>query len=201
MYVPFFKDVLVPLGPLFVVLAYFVIVGSSNAVNLTDGLDGLAIMPAVLVAAALGVFAYASGNVVFANYLAIPYIAGTGEVLVICAAIFGAGLGFLWFNTYPAQVFMGDIGALALGAALGVIAVIVRQEIVLLDHGRRVRDGDGVGHSPGGVVQADRQANLPDGADPSPLRAEGLGGAEGDRPLLDHHRVLVLFGLATLKLR
>jgi len=113
------------------VLAYFVIVGTSNAVNLTDGLDGLAIMPAVLVAGALGVFAYASGNVVFANYLSIPYIAGTGEVLVICASIFGAGLGFLWFNTYPAQVFMGDIGALALGAALGVIAVVVRQEIVL----------------------------------------------------------------------
>ena len=129
--VPFFKDFVLPLGPLFIVLAYFVIVGSSNAVNLTDGLDGLAIMPAVLVAGALGVFAYASGNVVFANYLGIPYIAGTGEVLVICAAIFGAGLGFLWFNTYPAQVFMGDIGALALGAALGVIAVIVRQEIVL----------------------------------------------------------------------
>jgi len=129
--VPFFKDFLLPLGPLFIVLAYFVIVGSSNAVNLTDGLDGLAIMPAVLVAGALGVFAYASGNVVFANYLGIPHIAGTGEVLVICAAIFGAGLGFLWFNTYPAQVFMGDIGALALGAALGVIAVIVRQEIVL----------------------------------------------------------------------
>jgi phospho-N-acetylmuramoyl-pentapeptide-transferase len=120
-----------PLGPLFIVLAYFVIVGSSNAVNLTDGLDGLAIMPAVLVAGALGVFAYASGNVLFATYLGIPHIAGTGEVLVICAAIFGAGLGFLWFNTYPAQVFMGDIGALALGAALGVIAVIVRQEIVL----------------------------------------------------------------------
>jgi phospho-N-acetylmuramoyl-pentapeptide-transferase len=129
--VPFFKDFVLPLGPLFIVLAYFVIVGSSNAVNLTDGLDGLAIMPAVLVAGALGVFAYASGNVVFANYLGIPYIAGTGEVLVVCTAIFGAGLGFLWFNTYPAQVFMGDIGALALGAALGVIAVIVRQEIVL----------------------------------------------------------------------
>jgi phospho-N-acetylmuramoyl-pentapeptide-transferase len=129
--VPFFKDVVLPLGPLFIVLAYFVIVGSSNAVNLTDGLDGLAIMPAVLVAGALGVFAYASGNVVFANYLAIPYIAGSGEVLVFCTAIFGAGLGFLWFNTYPAQVFMGDIGALALGAALGIVAVIVRQEIVL----------------------------------------------------------------------
>jgi phospho-N-acetylmuramoyl-pentapeptide-transferase len=129
--VPLFKDILLPLGPLFIVVAYFVIVGSSNAVNLTDGLDGLAIMPAVMVAGALGVFAYASGNVVFSGYLGIPYIAGTGEVLVICAAIFGAGLGFLWFNTYPAQVFMGDIGALALGAALGVIAVIVRQEVVL----------------------------------------------------------------------
>ena len=128
---PFVKSFVLPLGPLFVILAYFVIVGASNAVNLTDGLDGLAIMPSVLVAGALGVFAYASGNVVFANYLGIPYIAGSGEVLVICAAIFGAGLGFLWFNTYPAQVFMGDIGALALGAALGVIAVIVRQEIVL----------------------------------------------------------------------
>jgi phospho-N-acetylmuramoyl-pentapeptide-transferase len=132
LYVPFFKNVLVPLGLLFIPLAYFVIVGSSNAVNLTDGLDGLAIMPAVLVAGALGVFAYASGNVVFSNYLGIPYIAGTGEVLVFCAAIFGAGLGFLWFNTYPAQVFMGDIGALALGAALGVVAVIVRQELVLV---------------------------------------------------------------------
>jgi phospho-N-acetylmuramoyl-pentapeptide-transferase len=129
--VPFFKNIVLPLGPLFIVLAYFVIVGASNAVNLTDGLDGLAIMPAVLVAGALGVFAYASGNAVFANYLVIPHIPGTGEVLVFCAAIFGAGLGFLWFNTYPAQVFMGDIGALALGAALGVVAVIVRQEIVL----------------------------------------------------------------------
>jgi phospho-N-acetylmuramoyl-pentapeptide-transferase len=132
LYVPFFKNVLIPLGVLFIPLTYFVIVGSSNAVNLTDGLDGLAIMPAVLVAGALGVFAYASGNVVFSNYLGIPYIAGAGEVLVICAAMFGAGLGFLWFNTYPAQVFMGDIGALALGAALGVIAVIVRQELVLV---------------------------------------------------------------------
>jgi phospho-N-acetylmuramoyl-pentapeptide-transferase len=131
LYVPFFKQVVVPLGVLFIPLTYFVIVGSSNAVNLTDGLDGLAIMPAVLVAGALGVFAYASGNVVFSGYLGIPYIAGAGEVLVICAAIFGAGLGFLWFNTYPAQVFMGDIGALALGAALGVIAVVVRQELVL----------------------------------------------------------------------
>jgi phospho-N-acetylmuramoyl-pentapeptide-transferase len=131
LYLPFFKNVVIPLGVLFIPLTYLVIVGSSNAVNLTDGLDGLAIMPSVLVAGALGVFAYASGNAVFSTYLGIPYIAGSGEVLVICAAIFGAGLGFLWFNTYPAQVFMGDIGALALGAALGVVAVIVRQEIVL----------------------------------------------------------------------
>ncbi len=129
--VPFFKNVALDLGPWFILLAYFVIVGSSNAVNLTDGLDGLAIMPTAMVAGALGIFAYATGNVQFANYLGIPYVAGVGEVLVLCAAMVGAGLGFLWFNTYPAQVFMGDVGALALGAALGVIAVVVRQEIVL----------------------------------------------------------------------
>lgn len=129
--VPLFKDVALPLGVFYIVLTYFVIVGSSNAVNLTDGLDGLAIMPTVLVAMGLSVFAYASGNIVFAEYLHIPFIAGTGELAVFCATIAGAGLGFLWFNTYPAQVFMGDVGALALGAALGVVAVIVRQEIVL----------------------------------------------------------------------
>jgi phospho-N-acetylmuramoyl-pentapeptide-transferase len=127
---PFFKDLMIPLGMFYVVLTYFVIVGSSNAVNLTDGLDGLAIMPTVLIGGALGIFAYATGNVRFAEYLAIPYIAGTGEILVFCATIVGAGLGFLWFNTYPAQVFMGDVGALSLGAALGTVAVIVRQEIV-----------------------------------------------------------------------
>ncbi len=129
--VPLFKDVVLPMGVFFIVLTYFVIVGSSNAVNLTDGLDGLAIMPTVLVAIGLAVFAYASGNAVFANYLQIPFIPGSGELAVFCATIAGAGLGFLWFNTYPAQVFMGDVGALALGAALGVVAVIVRQEIVL----------------------------------------------------------------------
>ncbi|MFB9147878.1 phospho-N-acetylmuramoyl-pentapeptide-transferase [Halomonas alkalicola] len=129
--VPLFKDVVVPMGVFFIVLTYFVIVGSSNAVNLTDGLDGLAIMPTVLVAMGLAVFAYATGNAVFANYLQIPFIPGAGELAVFCATIAGAGLGFLWFNTYPAQVFMGDVGALALGAALGVVAVIVRQEIVL----------------------------------------------------------------------
>ena len=129
--IPMFKEFVLPLGVFYIVLTYFVIVGSSNAVNLTDGLDGLAIMPTVLVAMGLSVFAYASGNSVFANYLHIPFIVGTGELAVFCATIAGAGLGFLWFNTYPAQVFMGDVGALALGAALGVVAVIVRQEIVL----------------------------------------------------------------------
>ncbi|MDR5859587.1 phospho-N-acetylmuramoyl-pentapeptide-transferase [Halomonas eurihalina] len=129
--VPLFKDFVLSLGVFYILLSYLVIVGSSNAVNLTDGLDGLAIMPTVLVAMGLAVFAYASGNAVFAEYLQIPMIPGAGELAVFCATIAGAGLGFLWFNTYPAQVFMGDVGALALGAALGVVAVIVRQEIVL----------------------------------------------------------------------
>jgi len=132
LYVPFFKTVAVPMSTAgYVAYAYFVIVGTSNAVNLTDGLDGLAIMPAVMVAAALGVFAYATGNFKFATYLQIPYITGVGEVLIFCAATVGAGLGFLWFNSYPAEVFMGDVGALAVGAALGTVAVSVRQEIVL----------------------------------------------------------------------
>ncbi|PTQ89875.1 phospho-N-acetylmuramoyl-pentapeptide-transferase [Agitococcus lubricus] len=128
---PFFKDLVLPLGIFYILLTYLVIVGSSNAVNLTDGLDGLAIMPTVMVAGALAIFAYLSGNIKFAQYLHIPYVAGSGELIVICGSIIGAGLGFLWFNAYPAQVFMGDVGALALGAVLGVIAVIVRQEIVL----------------------------------------------------------------------
>ncbi len=131
LYVPFFKDVMIPLGAAYIFTTIFMIVAFSNAVNLTDGLDGLAIMPTVMVGAALGIFAYASGNVNFSNYLSIPYIAGSGEMLIFCAALGGAGLGFLWFNTYPAQVFMGDIGALALGAALSVVAVVVRQELVL----------------------------------------------------------------------
>ena len=129
--VPVFKNVVIDLGPWFILLTYFVIVGTSNAVNLTDGLDGLAIMPTVMVAGALGVFAYLTGNANFSSYLGIPFIPGAGEVLIFCAAIVGAGLGFLWFNTYPAMVFMGDVGALGLGAALGAIAVVVRQEIVL----------------------------------------------------------------------
>ncbi|MFT5390335.1 MAG: phospho-N-acetylmuramoyl-pentapeptide-transferase [Gammaproteobacteria bacterium] len=130
--VPILKDVVIDLGWMYVVLVYFVIVGSSNAVNLTDGLDGLAILPTVMVAGALAIFVYVTGHVRFANYLGFPYIAGVGEVVVFCGAIVGAGLGFLWFNTYPAQVFMGDIGALALGAALGIVAVVCRQELVLM---------------------------------------------------------------------
>jgi phospho-N-acetylmuramoyl-pentapeptide-transferase len=130
--VPFVKQITYPLGAIgFIVMTYFVIVGTSNAVNLTDGLDGLAIMPTVMIGSALGVFAYVAGNTVFAKYLGFPYIPGAGELTVICGAIAGAGLAFLWFNAYPAEVFMGDVGALALGAALGTIAVIVRQEIVL----------------------------------------------------------------------
>ncbi|WP_018879984.1 phospho-N-acetylmuramoyl-pentapeptide-transferase [Thioalkalivibrio sp. ALE9] len=131
-YLPVFKDIQFSLGWLFIPLVWLVVVGSSNAVNLTDGLDGLAIMPAVLVAGALGVFAYAAGHAVFADYLGIPAVPGVGEVVIFTAALVGAGLGFLWFNTYPAQVFMGDVGALALGAALGMLAILTRQEIVLL---------------------------------------------------------------------
>jgi phospho-N-acetylmuramoyl-pentapeptide-transferase len=130
--VPFFKNIVMPLGVTgFILLAYFVIVGTSNAVNLTDGADGLAILPTVMVAGALAIFAYVAGHAVFAKYLGLPHIPGAGELVVFCTALFGAGLAFLWFNAYPAEVFMGDVGALALGAALGVVAVIVRQEIVL----------------------------------------------------------------------
>lgn len=129
--IPFIKNFAIPLGYFYIIFAYFVIVGTSNAVNLTDGLDGLAIMPIVLVSGALGIFAYVSGNVKFSEYLTVPYISGVGEIAIFCSAIVGAGLGFLWFNTYPAQVFMGDVGALGLGAALGLIAVMVRQELVL----------------------------------------------------------------------
>lgn len=129
--IPFVKNIVIDLGWFYVALAYLVIVGSSNAVNLTDGLDGLAILPTVLVGGALGIFAYLTGHINFSGYLGIPYVPGVGEMVVLCGAMVGAGLGFLWFNTYPAQVFMGDVGALALGAALGTVAVIVRQELVL----------------------------------------------------------------------
>lgn len=132
LFLPFFKDFMPNMGWWYIVLTYFVIVGTSNAVNLTDGLDGLAIMPTVLVAAGLGIFAYLSGHLNFATYLAIPHLPQSGELIVFCATIIGSGLGFLWFNTYPAMVFMGDVGALALGAALGVLATLVRQEFVLV---------------------------------------------------------------------
>ena len=130
--VPFLKDVMPQLGLFYLLMSYFVIVGTSNAVNLTDGLDGLAIVPTILVAAALAIIAYVTGNVNFSNYLHIPHIPLASELVVVCTAIVGAGLGFLWFNTYPAQVFMGDVGSLALGGALGIIAILVRQELVLL---------------------------------------------------------------------
>ena len=130
--VPFFKTVVINLGFLFLIFAYFVIVGSSNAVNLTDGLDGLAIMPVVMVGGALGIFAYASSNAVYSAYLGIPFVPNTEELTIFCSSLVGAGLGFLWYNTYPAQVFMGDVGSLSLGAALGIVAVVIRQELVLL---------------------------------------------------------------------
>ena len=131
--VPFFKFIAYPLGPIgFIILTYFVIVGTSNAVNLTDGLDGLAIMPTVMIGSALGIFAYAAGHSVFSRYLGLPHIPGAGELAVFCGALAGAGLGFLWFNAYPAEVFMGDVGSLALGAALGIVALITRQELVLI---------------------------------------------------------------------
>lgn len=130
--VPFFKNIALDMGIFYVVFSYFIVVGFSNAVNLTDGLDGLAILPTVMVGGALGVIAYLAGNTEFSTYLNIPYIAGAGELVIFCGALAGAGLGFLWFNTYPAQIFMGDVGALSLGAALGIVAVIVRHEIVLV---------------------------------------------------------------------
>lgn len=130
--VPFFKDVMPQLGVFYIILAYFVIVGTSNAVNLTDGLDGLAIVPTIMVASAFALIAWATGNFNFAQYLHIPFIPNAGELVILCTAIVGAGLGFLWYNTYPAQVFMGDVGSLSLGGALGVIAVLVRQELLLV---------------------------------------------------------------------
>ncbi|HKI64967.1 MAG TPA: phospho-N-acetylmuramoyl-pentapeptide-transferase [Burkholderiales bacterium] len=201
--VPFFKHVAYPLGAAgFVILAYFVIVGSSNAVNLTDGLDGLAIMPTVLVGSALGIFAYVAGHVGFSKYLGLPHIPGAGELTVFCGALAGAGLGFLWFNAYPAEVFMGDVGALALGAALGTIAVIVRQEVVLF-----IMGGVFVAETLSVMIQV--------------LYFKASGGKRVFRmaPLHHHYELegwkesqvvvrfwiitmmLVLFGLSTLKLR
>jgi len=155
--VPFMKFLVFPLTAVgFIAMVYFVIVGTSNAVNLTDGLDGLAIMPTVMVSSALALFAYMAGNVVFAKYLGIPYIPGAGELAVFCGGVAGAGLAFLWFNAYPAEVFMGDVGALALGAALGVVAVIVRAPgVSAVHHGRFVRDGSRFRDDTSGLVQID----------------------------------------------
>jgi phospho-N-acetylmuramoyl-pentapeptide-transferase len=130
--VPFFKDISIPLGLGFILVSYLVVIGTSNAVNLTDGLDGLAILPCVMVAAGLGIIGYLAGNAIYSDFLNIPYLPGTGEMIVFCGALVGAGIGFLWFNTYPAQVFMGDVGSLSLGAALGIVTVIIRHEYVLL---------------------------------------------------------------------
>jgi phospho-N-acetylmuramoyl-pentapeptide-transferase len=164
--VPFVKQVAYPLGALgFIVMTYFVIVGTSNAVNLTDGLDGLAIMPTVMVGSALGVFAYVAGHAVFSKYLGFPYIPGAGELTIICGALAGAGLAFLWFNAYPAEVFMGDVGALALGA---------------------VRRRNAFGDAAGGFVQAHGKTNLSHGAAAPSLRAEGLEREPGRRQVLDH---------------
>jgi phospho-N-acetylmuramoyl-pentapeptide-transferase len=201
--VPFFKHVAYPLGVVgFIVLTFCVIVGTSNAVNLTDGLDGLAIMPVVMVGSALGIFAYVTGSSVFSKYLLIPYIPGAGELLIFCGAMGGAGLAFLWFNVYPAQVFMGDVGALALGAALGTIAVIVRQEIVLFIMG--------------GVFVAETMSVM---IQVSYFRWSGGKRVFRMAPLHHHYELsgwketqvvvrfwiitmmLVLFGLSTLKLR
>ena len=185
--VPFFKQVTLALGPLFVVLAYFVIVGASNAVNLTDGLDGLAIMPSVLVAGALAVIAYLAGHSEFAPYLHIPYIAGAGELVVFCGALAGAGLGFLWFNTYPGDGVHGRRRRAGARRRAGRHRGDRAPRDRVFHHGRGVRDGDGLGDAAGRLVQADGPAHLPHGADPPPFRAQGMAGAARDRALLDHH--------------
>ena len=184
--IPFFKDVVLNLGMFFVLFGAFVMVGAGNAVNLTDGLDGLAIVPVMIAAASFGMIAYLTGNAVFSDYLQINYVAGTGELAVLCGAVLGAGLGFLWFNAPPASIFMGDTGSLALGGMLGAIAVAVKHEIVLAVIGGLVRAGSGFGDRAGGVVQAHRQARVPDGAAASSFRAEGLDRTAGRDPVLDH---------------
>jgi phospho-N-acetylmuramoyl-pentapeptide-transferase len=182
--VPVFKDVVIPLSFLFPIFAMFVMLGASNAVNLTDGLDGLAIVPTIICAGVFALIAYLVGNRIFAAYLQLNPVAGVGELAVFCCALVGAGLGFLWFNAPPAAVFMGDTGSLALGGALGAVAV-GRSTIVLLIVGG-LFVGDRLRHYPGVLVQADRQPRLPDGATAPSFREEGLGGADHRDPFLDH---------------
>ena len=184
--IPFFKDMVFNFGWFFVIFGAFVMVGAGNAVNLTDGLDGLAIVPVMIAAASFGMIAYLTGNAVFSDYLQIKYVAGTGELAVLCGAVLGAGLGFLWFNAPPASIFMGDTGSLALGGMLGATAVAVKHEIVLaVIGGLFVLEAD-LRDRAGGVVQADRQARVPDGAAASSFRAEGLDRAADRDPVLDH---------------
>ena len=184
--IPFFKDVVISFGWFFVLFGAFIIVGAGNAVNLTDGLDGLAIVPVMIAAASFGMIAYLAGNAVFADYLQINYIAGTGELAVLCGAVLGAGLGFLWFNAPPASIFMGDTGSLALGGMLGSIAVATKHEIVLaVIGGLFVLEAVSVIVQVR-LVQAHRQARVPDGAAASPFRAEGLDRTADRDPVLDH---------------
>ena len=184
--IPFLKDVVLNFGWFFVIFGAFVIVGAGNAVNLTDGLDGLAIVPVMIAAASFGMIAYLTGNAVFSDYLQINYVAGTGELAVLCGAVLGAGLGFLWFNAPPASIFMGDTGSLALGGMLGATAVAVKHEIVLaVIGGLFVLEAVSVIVQVA-VVQADRQARVHDGAAASSFRAEGLDRTADRDPLLDH---------------
>ena len=200
--VPFFKDLLLPFGlPLYLIAGLIVIVGSSNAVNLTDGLDGLAIVPTMIAAASFGFIAYLVGNAIFANYLQVHYVPGTGELAVFCAALIGSGLGFLWYNAPPAIVFMGDTGSLALGAALGTIAIITKHELVLaIIGGLFVLEAVSVIVQVASL-QTDRQTGLCDGAVASPFRAARLGESTIVIRFWIISVVLALVGLATLKLR
>ena len=185
--IPFFKTVLPDLGWGYVLLSTFIIVGTANAVNLTDGLDGLAIGPAITSFMTYLLFAYLAGNIKIANYLQIPYMAGTGELAIFCGAMVGAGIGFLWYNTYPAQVFMGDVGALSLGGALGDVAVLTKQEILLAIVGGLFVLETILRYLSGRMVQTvPGPAHLPDGPDASSFRAQRMAGAQGDCPFLDH---------------
>ena len=183
---PFVNGYLFDFGWGFLLFGPFVIVAFGNAVNLTDGLDGLAIVPVMIAAATLGLIAYLAGSAFFAHYLLINHVPLAGDLMVVCGALIGAGVGFLWFNAPPAQIFMGDTGSLALGGLLGTMAVAVKHEIVLAIDRRPLRDGGAVGHRAGRLVQADRQARLPHGADPSSFRAARLVGAADRHALLDH---------------